>query len=80
LIFKGTARNFNARMAGAAKITIAEGRVNFTCRFLDPTKFTSGNYRHNAFQGEKFENELSKRTVKKEINYVISKEEIAKRM
>ena len=65
LIFKGTARNFNACMAGAGKITIAEVEEIFPVGTLDP------NHIHipviivqRIFQGEKFEKRIEQRTVR----------------
>jgi hypothetical protein len=46
--FKGTARNFNPCMSGAAKITVAEGRISGS-RNADPIKFIFLEYLCNAF-------------------------------
>lgn len=65
LIFKGTARNFNACMAGAAKITIAEVEELVEAGTLDPNQIhTLGIFVQRIFQGEKYEKRIEKRTVR----------------
>lgn len=60
LIFKGTARNFNACMAGAGKITIAEVEELVPVGTLDPNQIhIPGIMVQRIFQGEKFEKELN---------------------
>ena len=66
LIFKGTARNFNSCMAGAAKITIAEVEELVEAGSLDPNQIhTPGIFVQRIFQGEKFEKRIEQRTVRK---------------
>ena len=66
LIFKGTARNFNAVMAGAAKITIAEVEELVPAGSLDPNQIhIPGIMVQRKFQGEKFEKRIEQRTVRK---------------
>ena len=66
LIFKGTARNFNPCMAGAAKITIAEVEELVEAGSLDPNQIhTPGIFVQRIFQGEKFEKRIEQRTVRK---------------
>jgi 3-oxoacid CoA-transferase subunit A len=65
LIFKGTARNFNAVMAGAAKITIAEVEELVPAGTLDPNEIhIPGIMVQRIFQGEKFEKRIEQRTVR----------------
>ncbi len=65
LIFKGTARNFNACMAGAAKITIAEVEELVEAGTLDPNQIhIPGIMVQRIFQGEKFEKRIEQRTVR----------------
>ena len=59
LIFKGTARNFNSCMAGAAKITVAEVEELVEAGNLDPNQIhTPGIFVQRIFQGEKFEKRI----------------------
>jgi 3-oxoacid CoA-transferase subunit A len=65
LIFKGTARNFNACMAGAAKITIAEVEELVPAGTLDPNQIhIPGIMVNRIFQGETFEKRIEQRTVR----------------
>ncbi|MFP9100384.1 CoA transferase subunit A [Flavobacterium sp. RHBU_24] len=65
LIFKGTARNFNACMAGAAKITIAEVEELVPAGELDPNAIhVPGIFVKRIFQGEKYEKRIEQRTVR----------------
>lgn len=65
LIFKGTARNFNACMAGAAKITIAEVEELVEAGKLDPNHIhIPGIMVQRIFQGERFEKRIEQRTVR----------------
>ncbi len=64
LIFKGTARNFNPCMCGAAKITIAEVEELLPMGALDPNQIhISGVLINRIFQGEKYEKRIEQRTV-----------------
>lgn len=66
LIFKGTARNFNSAMAGAAKITIAEVEELVPAGSLDPNQIhIPGIMVQRIFQGEKFEKRIEQRTTRK---------------
>ena len=68
LIFKGTARNFNPCMAGAAKITIAEVEELVEAGTLDPNQIhTPGIFVQRIFQGKKFEKRIEQRTVRKKM-------------
>ena len=65
LIFKGTARNFNACMAGAGKITIAEVEELVPVGSLDPNHIhIPGIMVQRIFQGEQFEKRIEQRTVR----------------
>lgn len=66
LIFKGTARNFNPIMCGAAKITIAEVEELVEAGTLDPNQIhIPGIFVKRIFQGEKYEKRIEKVTVRK---------------
>jgi len=66
LIFKGTARNFNAVMAGAANITVAEVEELVPAGSLDPNQIhIPGIMVQRIFQGEKFEKRIEQRTTRK---------------
>ena len=66
LIFKGTARNLNAPMAGAAKITIAEVEELLPVGSLDPNQIhIPGIMVQRIFQGAQFEKRIEQRTVSK---------------
>ncbi|MFQ6602839.1 CoA transferase subunit A [Flavobacterium sp. C3NV] len=68
LIFKGTARNFNVCMAGAAKITIAEVEELVPVGTLDPNQIhIPGIMVQRIFQGEKFEKRIEQRTVRQRV-------------
>jgi 3-oxoacid CoA-transferase subunit A len=65
LIFKGTARNFNAVMAGAAKITIAEVEELVPAGALNPNEIhIPGIMVNRIFQGSTFEKRIEQRTVR----------------
>ncbi|SDX01122.1 CoA transferase subunit A [Flavobacterium degerlachei] len=66
LIFKGTARNFNGCMAGAATITIAEVEELLPAGALDPNQIhIPGIMVQRIFKGEKFEKRIEQRTTRK---------------
>ncbi len=68
LIFKGTARNFNPCMAGAAKITIAEVEELVEAGTLNPNQIhIPGIFIQRIFQGELFEKRIEQRTVRKKM-------------
>jgi 3-oxoacid CoA-transferase subunit A len=65
LIFKGTARNFNPNMCGAAKITVAEVEELVPLGTLDPNQIhISGIFVQRIFQGETYEKRIEQRTVR----------------
>ena len=65
LIFKGTARNFNPCMAGAAKITVAEVEELVPAGTLNPDHVhIPGIFVQRIFQGEKYEKRIEQRTVR----------------
>ena len=66
LIYKDTARNFNAVMAMAGNITIAEVEELVEPGELDPNFIhTPGIYVHRIFQGKNYEKRIEQRTVRK---------------
>ncbi|MCH9661039.1 MAG: CoA transferase subunit A [Bacteroidetes bacterium] len=65
LIFKGTARNFNPNMCGAAKITVAEVEELVPAGTLDPNDIhIPGIFVQRIFQGEKYEKRIENLTVR----------------
>jgi 3-oxoacid CoA-transferase subunit A len=65
LIFKGTARNFNANMCGAAKITVAEVEELVPVGELDPNNIhIPGIFVQRIFQGTNYEKRIEQRTVR----------------
>lgn len=65
LIFKGTSRNFNPNMCGAATITVAEVEELVPVGTLDPnTIHIPGIFVQRIFQGEKYEKRIEQRTVR----------------
>ena len=65
LIFKGTARNFNPVMCGAAKITVAEVEELVPAGELDPNQIhIPGIFVQRIFKGETFEKRIEQRTVR----------------
>src|ERR1700749_1594199 len=66
LIFRATARNFNAVMAMAGKVTIAEVEELVQPGELDPDHIhTPSIYVHRIFQGTDYEKRIEQRTVRK---------------
>ena len=66
LIFKGTARNFNPSMCGAAKITVAEVEELVPVGSLDPNQIhIPGIFIQRIFQGKDYEKRIEQRTVRK---------------
>lgn len=66
LIFKGTARNFNPNMAGAASITVAEVEELVPAGTLNPNDIhIPGIFVQRVFQGEQYEKRIEQRTVRK---------------
>lgn len=65
LVFKGTARNFNPNMCGAAKITVAEVEELVPVGTLDPNQIhIPGIFVQRIFQGAKYEKRIEQRTVR----------------
>lgn len=65
LIFKGTSRNFNPCMCGAATITVAEVEELVPAGELDPNQIhIPGIFVQRIFQGETFEKRIEQRTVR----------------
>jgi 3-oxoacid CoA-transferase subunit A len=65
LIFKGTARNFNPCMCGAAKITVAEVEELVPAGELDPNQVhVPGIFVQRIFQGKDYEKRIEQRTVR----------------
>jgi 3-oxoacid CoA-transferase subunit A len=66
LIFKGTARNFNPCMCGAATITVAEVEELVPAGTLDPNEIhTPGIFVQRIFQGKQYEKRIEQLTVRK---------------
>lgn len=70
LVFKGTARNFNPNMCGAAKITVAEVEELVPVGELDPNNIhIPGIFVQRIFQGEIYEKRIEQLTVRtRELN------------
>mgnify|MGYP001822211790 CR=1 FL=1 len=65
LVFKGTARNFNPNMCGAAKITVAEVEELVPLGDLDPNQIhIPGIFVQRIFEGERYEKRIEHRTVR----------------
>ena len=65
LIFKGTARNFNPNMCGAAKINVAEVEELVPVGELDPNQIhIPGIFVQRIFQGAHYEKRIEQRTVR----------------
>lgn len=68
LIFKGTARNFNPAMCGAAKITVAEVEELVPAGTLDPNQIhVPGIFVQRIFQGNNYEKRIEQLTILKKI-------------
>ena len=66
LIFRGTARNFNPCMCGAAAITVAEVEQLVPVGVLDPNAIhIPGIFVNRIFQGEQYEKRIEQRTTRK---------------
>lgn len=66
LIFKGTARNFNPLMCGAAKVTVVEVEELVKPGELDPNQIhIPGIFVQRIFQGKNYEKRIEQRTVRK---------------
>ena len=65
LIFKGTARNFNPNMCGAAKITVVEVEELVSAGSLDPNQIhIPGIFIQRIFKGTGYEKRIEQRTVR----------------
>lgn len=65
LIFKGTARNFNPNMCGAAKITVAEVEELVPLGTLNPNQVhIPGIFVQRIFQGVAYEKRIEQRTIR----------------
>ncbi|WP_067146776.1 CoA transferase subunit A [Pseudotamlana agarivorans] len=65
LVFKGTARNFNPVMCGAAKITVAEVEELVPLGTLDSNQIhIPGIFVQRIFQGTNYEKRIEQRTVR----------------
>lgn len=65
LIFKGTARNFNPCMCGAAAITVAEVEQLLPAGSLDPNEIhIPGIFVQRIFRGTHYEKRIEQRTVR----------------
>ncbi len=65
LVFKGTARNFNPNMCGAAKITVAEVEELHPVGALDPDQIhIPGIFVQRIFQGTNYEKRIEQLTVR----------------
>ena len=68
LIFKGTARNFNPNMCGAATITVAEVEELVPVGTLDPNQIhIPGIFVQRIFQGKDYEKRIEKRTLRQKL-------------
>ncbi|RXG17874.1 3-oxoacid CoA-transferase subunit A [Leeuwenhoekiella aestuarii] len=66
LIFKGTARNFNPVMCGAATVTVAEVEELLPAGELDPNQIhIPGVFVQRIFEGKNYEKRIEQRTVRK---------------
>ena len=66
LIFKGTARNFNPNMCGAAKITVVEVEELVKAGELDPNFIhIPGVFVQRIFEGKNYEKRIEQRTTRK---------------
>ena len=66
LIFKGSARNFNPNMCGAAKITVAEVEELVPVGSIDPNQIhIPGIFIQRIFQGNNYEKRIEQLTVRK---------------
>jgi len=63
LIFRGTAKNFNSIMSGAAKTTILEVEELLSPGSLDPNEiYTPGIFIDRIFQGKYYEKKIENLT------------------
>ena len=63
LIFRGTAKNFNSIMSGAAKTTVVEVEELVSVGSLDPNEIhTPGIFVDRIFQGESYDKKIENLT------------------
>lgn len=68
LVFKGTARNFNPVMCGAANITVVEVEELVPLGTLDPNQIhVPGIFVQRIFQGKHYEKRIEQRTVRQRV-------------
>ena len=68
LIFKGTAKNFNFNMCGAANITVAEVEELVPLGELHPNEIhVPGIFVQRIFQGKNYEKRIEQRTIRKKV-------------
>jgi len=68
LIFKGTARNFNPNMCGAAKVTVVEVEELVPVGELDPNQIhIPGIFVQRIFKGETYEKRIEQLTVRQRV-------------
>ncbi len=68
IIFKGTARNFNPCMCGAAKITVVEVEELVPVGTLDPNfVHIPGIFVQHIFEGKDYEKRIEQRTVRQRV-------------
>tara|TARA_R110001583_G_scaffold60463_1_gene179576 strand:+ start:106 stop:807 length:702 start_codon:yes stop_codon:yes gene_type:complete len=68
LIFKGTARNFNPNMCGAAKVTVVEVEELVSVGELDPNQIhIPGIFVQRIFKGETYEKRIEQLTVRQRV-------------
>ena len=64
LIFKGTARNFNPNMCGAATVTVAEVEELYPVGALDPNDIhIPGIFIQRIFKGDDYQKRIEQRTI-----------------
>ena len=81
LIFKGTSKNFNPCMRGAAKITVAEVEELLPVGSLNPNEIhVPGIFVKRIFEGQSYEKRIEQRTVRIKIKMALDKTGIAKRI
>ena len=65
LVFKGTARNFNPNMCGAATITVVEVEELVPVGSLDPNQIhIPGIFVQRIFQGKNYEKRIEQLTIR----------------
>ncbi len=81
LIFKGTARNFNAVMYGAARITVVEVEELVPVGTLDPNQIhVPGIFVQRIFEGKTYQKKIEKEQLERDPPMSLDKNGIAKRL